>query len=184
MQYTMAIMILVGLVSGLNLLLIFGVIRRLREHERAINRGQRFGGPNAAHKLIIGVGESVGEFSALDVDDVELTHHAVGSSLVAFFSPQCAPCEELLPAFVREAAREPGGRARVVAVVVGEQDHAARLVGELKHVARVVVEQFGGPLTAAFQVRGFPAVVRVSDAGMVAADTYDVAVARRPRLAA
>lgn len=184
MQYTMAITILVGLVSGLNLLLIFGVIRRLREHEQAIHRGHQSGSPSTAHKLIIGVGEAVGEFSASDLDGVEFTHHAVGSSLVAFLSPQCTPCEELLPRFVREAAREPGGRARVVAVVVGDQDHAARLVEELKHVARVVVEQFGGPLTAAFGVRGFPAIVRVNDAGVVTADTYDAAITRRPRLAA
>ncbi|MFC5661709.1 hypothetical protein ACFP3U_01790 [Kitasatospora misakiensis] len=152
-----------GLVLGLfNLLLLYGVIRRLKEIEarpRTAAAPARPTGITDAHRLTAG--------TVLDIPD--------GSrpTLVAFFAPGCAPCEELLPLVAGHAAQEPGGRDRVLAVLSdGTPEDNARFAQALDPVARVVV---GGPKdphitpwTDVFRVDGLPLVCGLDDtaAGM------------------
>lgn len=159
--------VLVGALGVLNLTLTFGVIRRLREDtgSRSQPTGAQPGAPMAP------VGTSVRD-TAPGWD---------GETLVGFFFPGCAPCEEQVPAFI-EYART---RERVVAVVHDRAGNAAELVRKLGQVAQVVVEDgTDGALQKAFRVEAFPSycVVRDGVISSVAGRAVDLAeqVARVP----
>jgi len=78
---------------------------------------------------------------------------------VAFFSPTCQPCREKMPVFVDYARAFPGGRERVLAVVVGDTRDATSFVAALHPVARAVVENPGGTVSSAFNVQAYPTVL-------------------------
>jgi hypothetical protein len=154
MPYLAAATVLLGLLGLLNLLLTIGIIKRLREHTDLLSTLTR--------KPAIGVGEEVGEFAASTVDGNPVDHSALaGDTLVGIFSTTCQPCRETVPKFVAYARTLPGGRERVLAAVVGTAEDAAGFVAELSPVARVVVEGPTGPVSAAFQVRAYPTVLRL-----------------------
>jgi thiol-disulfide isomerase/thioredoxin len=165
MAYVIAALALVGMLCGVNLLLTFGVVRRLREHAELLA-----GAPQVEIGSPVPVGSVVGEFSVATADGDVVTRDSLdGGTVVGFFSPGCGPCEELLPRFVEYAASEGGGRP-VVAVVAAPGAEAGEMAAQLASVARVVVEDaFGGPVSAAFGVRGYPALCVVDGAGTVAA---------------
>jgi hypothetical protein len=157
--------------SALNLLLMFGVIRRLREHEQALAGG----GPEraSAPPRMLSPGEAPSDFMAVDIDGAALSRDQLAAGLVSFFTPDCQPCEARLPRFVRAAEREPSGRAGVLAVVVGDPTQAEPMTRALAPVARVFTEMHGGALTTAFRVSGFPATCRL-DGGQVIAVEPDL----------
>ncbi|KAA2258815.1 hypothetical protein F0L68_23625 [Solihabitans fulvus] len=106
-----------------------------------------------------GVGDPVAPFATSTVDGIGVNQDMFDDeTLVAFFSTTSRPCEETLPKFVEFAREMPGGRARTLAVIVGESG-AERFTEELVPVARVVVERNSrGPLCRAFRVTAFPVV--------------------------
>ncbi|MBL1090752.1 MULTISPECIES: TlpA disulfide reductase family protein [unclassified Streptomyces] len=165
MSFLIAAVVFVGMLCTLDLVLTLGVIKRLREHSERLSGtsgpGSRF------DTLDMAVGEEVGEFATSTVDGERLTRGMLAAdTLVAFFAPGCQPCREKMPAFVDHARALPGGRAQVVAVVVGDPAEAAAFVTELSPVARVVVEEGPDePLSAAFRARSFPTLLRVSPHG-------------------
>ncbi|GAA2590071.1 hypothetical protein SMC26_20370 [Actinomadura fulvescens] len=160
MAFLLALVVFVGLLCTVDLLLTVGVIRRLREHtELLAARNEPPGG--------LPVGSAVGEFTAVDTDGRAVTRESLDDgTLVGFFSPGCAPCEEIKPRFA-EAAGTDGGR-RALAVVSGP---GGRETAEgLSAVARVIVEDDpGGPVCAAFQVQAFPTLYRLGPGGRVTA---------------
>ncbi len=89
--------VLFGALSVLNLLLLFGVLRRLREGvgSRPQPGGAVPGPPMAPVGTIV-----QGTTASWD-----------GETLVGFFTPGCGPCEQQLPAFI-EYARSANGRWR------------------------------------------------------------------------
>jgi hypothetical protein len=154
----------VGLLCLLDLALTIGVIRRLREHSVLLAR--RSSSPHG--ESVAAAGTTVADFGALDADGEQVRRDLLAErTLVGFFALDCAPCRELVPDFVGYAAGVPRGRDRVLAVVVGESGDATDHVGALQSVARVVIEPPGGPLAAAFRVRGFPALAVVDHRGTV-----------------
>jgi thiol-disulfide isomerase/thioredoxin len=157
MLVVIAAIVLVGVLCLLDLVLTVGVIRRLREHSVALSTMSATG----RFPPSISVGDQVGRFTAISVDDAPLRDDMLTApTLVGFFSPTCEPCKELLPAFQAFARRMPGGPDRVVAVVVADSDEADMLVSELRQVGRVVVEErSGGALSAAFGVWVYPTVL-------------------------
>jgi thiol-disulfide isomerase/thioredoxin len=162
----------VAAASLLNLVLTLGIIRRLREHAELLSTVA--GDP----KHSVRTGEKVGDFTTLTVDGAAVTSDLVTEqTLVAFFSPGCKPCQEKLPKFIEFARSMPGGRRQVLAAVVGTTD-TAPWVAELDPVSRVVVEDNGGPLTKAFEVKGFPTTLMVDRDGVgrlvVTADSIDL----------
>jgi hypothetical protein len=167
-------------VSALNLLLTFGVIRRLRQHEQVLGRGAARA---SAPPRMLSPGEAPSEFTAVDIDGAVLSRDQLAAGLISFFTPDCQPCEERLPEFVRAAEREPSGRAGVVAVVVGEPTQAGPMTRALAPVARVFTEMPGGALTTAFRVSGFPATCRL-DRGQVVAVEPDLTEEWQPGRAA
>ena len=204
MPVLVAAVVVLGLVSLVNLLLTLGVVRRLREHTSQL---ANIPGPTGATGPAIG--STVAAFATRTLDGEPITRDGLADqTLVAFFSPGCAPCEELRPAFVRHAATLPGGRERVLAVLTAPdgpgpdrapgqiqgqvqgqvQGHAegqaqvhAEAVAELAAVARVVVEAPGAELVgAAFGVRRYPTLCVVGADGRVVASGPSLTALRTP----
>jgi thiol-disulfide isomerase/thioredoxin len=159
MPFVIAAVALVGVLCALDLVLTFGVIKRLREHTELL--------ADNGTQLTIAKGGEVGDFAASTVDGEHIDHDILrDNTLVAFFSPTCQPCKEKVPTFVEYARSLPGGRDSALAVVVGDADQADAQIDELSRVARVVFEEKNTePVCSAFQVMGFPAVVMVGKNG-------------------
>ncbi|MFG6192716.1 hypothetical protein [Nonomuraea sp. JJY05] len=173
MVFISVAVVLVGALCLLDLLLTFGVIRRLRAHtaelERLGNNGMW------TSDLIPAPGHKVGDLAAstLDGDPVSAATFAE-QTLVAFFSQGCSACEDKLPEFVSQAGAVPGGRDRVLAVVSGEPAQMTETLDALSPVARVVAGQQAAPVIDAFAVRAFPTFSLV-EAGTVLASDNDLA---------
>ncbi|MGC4895992.1 TlpA disulfide reductase family protein [Micromonospora sp. DT31] len=163
MIYVVAGLILVGTITVLNLLLTFAVIRRLRANAAATasGSGSDFTGAVPA------AGERPDTFVARDLDGAVLDDEANPATLVGFFSTGCEACVEQLPTFVRHAADSPGGRARTVAVVQGDETQADSFLRELTPVARVVLESGSSPVSTAFRIGAFPSWVLLDTDGAV-----------------
>lgn len=153
-------------VTLINLVLLLGVVRRLREHETRL-ASMTGGGPPV---LIAPAGGRVGPFTARSVDGRPVDEHSTNAALIGFFSPECGSCHERLPDFRAAAGAHTGP---VLAVVVEDGGDAAPLVDALRTCATVVLEAPTGPVAEAFAVRGFPAFALVTD-GTVRASGYEL----------
>lgn len=161
MGVLIAALILVGALVVLDLVLTFGVVRRLRTHAELI--GKALENHEPAPKPMLAEGETAGDFTARTVDGDAVSRSALtGRTLIGFFAVGCSTCEVKMPEFTAKAKEY--GRDRVLAVVQAAEDEAADYVSRLMPTARVVVEQFDGPVSRAFAVRGTP-VIGVVDVG-------------------
>jgi len=143
MPYLIAAVVVVGVLCLFNLLLLYGVIRRLRTQPEHHPAG------------IARAGSVVGAFTAATTEGTELTaEDLLPDTLVGFFSPGCSACVGELPKFVDLAAGRP--QDRVLAVVVGPETAAAEQVSQLEPKAQVVVAQLGAEIVRAFDVQGYP----------------------------
>ena len=151
----------------LNLVLMIGVIRRLREHTGLLSaRGD-------TADILLGVGETPDDFTAATTDGGHVSRETlIGEQLVGFLSPGCGPCTEILPRFVERAAV--AGRANALAVFALGSEDADGLVAQLEPVARVVVERDDDSVSRAFKVRGFPALCLLNADKVVTASGTDV----------
>ncbi|GAA1533122.1 hypothetical protein GCM10009678_14360 [Actinomadura kijaniata] len=167
MSLLLAATVLVGALGGLNLVLLLGVIRRLREHTEVLSHFQ-------IGKPLLEVGDRIADFATSTAHGQRLTSESLASgTLVAFLSPTCGPCQEKAPELAAYARALPDGPDQVLAVVVGADDEATEMVTRLSPVVTVATEGNGGPLSKAFAVQGFPTVLRVTrgdDGRLVVAD--------------
>ncbi|SDL92962.1 Peroxiredoxin [Nonomuraea maritima] len=174
-----AAIVLVGAVCALDLVLTLGVVRRLKEHTAHLERLLQGGPAGAALEgTLPTVGATVGEFTATTLDGEEIARSSLsGETLVAFFSPGCAPCVEKLPGFLAHARERIGGRSLILAIVApGEPAATAEMTAELRQVATVVVdEDFSDGVANAFSVTEYPAFCLVDSEGTVLAVERDVA---------
>ena len=155
-----AAVVLLALVTTLTLLLGFALVRRLRALEARLELGD-------VH--LPTPGTAIEPFRATTVDGHALDERdlAQGRTLVAFLSPGCGPCDQVVER-LRSDARPP--REQMLAFVMqgaGWRD-APLLAEKLGGVARVAIVPELGPATAAFRVTAFPTLVLVED-GVVAA---------------
>ncbi|MEV4576761.1 TlpA disulfide reductase family protein [Nonomuraea jabiensis] len=165
MSGLVAIVALVSVLTVLNLLLTFGVIRRLREHTELL-AGRAT--PIVGETPSLPVGRQVGDFAATTTDGEPVARALLaGDTLVAFLTPGCEPCEESLPHLVEAAKKWPGGRRNTLVVVTGRRDRAADHVERLAPVARVVVEAPDGPIATGFGVTAYPLFGVVDSSGQV-----------------
>ncbi|WP_181019533.1 TlpA family protein disulfide reductase [Nonomuraea typhae] len=132
------------------------MIKRLREQSELLQGARESPAPE--------VGTEIGDFTARTVDGEPVSRASIAEeTLVAFFSPDCRPCQEKLPLFVSHAATLPAGRVGALAVVVGfDGEESSSFVAQLRAVARVVTEGAAGPMAAAFGVRAFPTMLAVA----------------------
>jgi thiol-disulfide isomerase/thioredoxin len=163
--------VIVGVIAVLNLLLTFGVIRRLREHTDLLASGA---GASRGVPTMIGVGESIAPFRTTGVDGSLVSSDRFGGpTLVGVFAPGCEACEEKLPVFVKHASSFPGGRENVLALVVASDDvEAAPYVDVLVDVAVIVQESQNGPISEALSITGYP-VFAYMEGGVVRASALD-----------
>ncbi len=170
-----AAVIIVGGLCSLDLLLTFGVIRRLREHTSmlAAAAGQ------AESTVGLAVGESPGEFTATTNSGDVLTGPA-GLRVVAFFSSWCSACPERVPPFLEYVNRHRIGRDSVLAVVAQDSTARAPYLDRLAKVAHVCVEPSDGEITKAFQVSGFPAFCLLDADGAIAVSGYNPSALPEP----
>jgi hypothetical protein len=157
MPILIGLVVFVGLLCILDLALTVGVIKRLRILSDKLARVSR--GPASS----ITRGERVHPFRTVTIDGEHLDQdQLVDDTAVAFFTPDCRMCRETLPTFLEYARALPGGRRQAVAVVVGGREETAAYAAELAPVAQVVVEERGGPMSLAFAVIAFPALLQVA----------------------
>ena len=178
MSYLIVGSAIVGGLASLNLLLTLGVVRRLRDHPEQLRQLRESAGYREESSLVVGPGRRPGPFTATTVAGQEVSERwLVGPTLVGFFMPGCAPCQELLPQFVAAAEATSRESGRVLAVIAGPADEAAEYVAALRDVAHVVVEEFDGPIHRAFEVQGWPAVCRLDGTGLVVSSSRDEVLA-------
>ncbi|MFJ3229745.1 hypothetical protein [Streptomyces sp. NPDC086787] len=178
MPYLVTAVVLLAVLCLLNLLLTFGVIRKLRA--QAAEKADR-----VADGLIIPAGSTVAAFSAVTTDGERISRESLGETMLGFFTPGCQACKERLPLFVDQArtiTRETG--RSVLAVVHGTEEETREQVAALSEVAHVVVEAGDGPLGEAFEVTGYPVFGLISADGTLSATTFDPARIPAPAKAA
>jgi hypothetical protein len=151
----------------LNLVLVLGVIRRLREQTTTAPYPH---GPLRPPVMAPGVRPEPVTATALDGAPVG---QDLAGRLVGFFAPGCSLCHERMPEFLAYASHFE--RSDVLAVLVGTPDETAELAGALGRAARPVVEEVNGPLARAFAVHGLPAVCLLDAEGVVVASGTDLA---------
>ncbi|RJL35968.1 TlpA disulfide reductase family protein [Bailinhaonella thermotolerans] len=169
MPYLAAAVALIGALCLANLLLTFGVIRRLREHSERLARpgaGQGAQGPP-----VLRPGDRVDHFAATTTEGLPVDRDRLPErTLVGLFMTGCWPCQEMLPEFADYARNTVGDRDRVLAVVAAlDPAHLEDYEKELAGVAHIVVDEDQGPLVQAFRATGFPAVYLLDPGGVVVA---------------
>jgi hypothetical protein len=163
-----AAVIVIGILCLTDLLLTFGVIRRLRE-QSAIH-----GGASAAELSVSGLdaGETPGQFAGVSTSGEQVTGPA-GFRLVAFFSSWCSVCPKRVPVFVDYIQANQVGHDSVLAVVTGSDAEPVPYLGRLAEVAQVCVEPDDGDLAMAFKVTGYPAFCLLDADGALLAVSHD-----------
>jgi hypothetical protein len=166
---------LVGALGLLNLLLTFGVLRRLREHAAMLREGTAVTPP----VVRLAAGERPDSFSAVSV-----TGKHIGNStelhVVAFFSTACSICAERIEPFAEYLADRGIGPDRVLAVIAQEDGTPAPFQQRLEQVATVCAEPADGAVASAFRVSGFPAFCLLGADGALLASGYDPAMLPTP----
>ncbi|MFC5180503.1 peroxiredoxin family protein [Actinomadura harenae] len=158
MPYLVAAVVLFGVLSVLNLLLTFGILRRMRADAAAGPQAPAGAGDMFALKP----GATVPDFQAVTTRDEPVTRESA-AGVVAFFSADCDGCHDLLPSFLERAGAL--GRENVLAVFGGDEPET---VAELEKVARVVqADRDGGAVSRAFQNEWTPALYLLGEDGRI-----------------
>jgi len=165
----------VGVLCLIDLLLTFGVIRRLREHTAMLARYQ----PGVDQVTGLTAGGAPEAFTATD-NEGAVVQGPPGLSVVAFFSASCSVCPKRVPAFIDYLREHPVGRSEVLAVVIAPASESVPYLADLAEVARVCAEPPGGAVERAFAVQAFPAFFVLDAAGTVRGSSYDPAALPAP----
>lgn len=160
--------VIVGVLCLIDLLLTFGVIRRLREHTELLAGSQ----PGADHVIGLAAGEVPTAFTATDSEGAELRGPS-GLSVVAFFSPSCSICPKRAPVFIDYVRQHPVRRDEVLAVIVGQPTDSVPYLADLTEVARVCTEPPESAIGLAFGVQGVPAFFVLEPGGTVLGSGFD-----------
>jgi hypothetical protein len=165
-----AAVIVVGALCLVDLLLTFGIVRRLREHTALLSSHQL---PDVSVSDL-GVGEVPGSFEAEGTDGQPLEGPA-GWRMVAFFSSSCSICPTRAPLFADYVRTSHAERDTVLAVVVKSAGEPVPYLDLLAAVAHVCLQPDDGQLSNAFGVTGYPAFCLLDETGAVQAVHYDPA---------
>lgn len=175
MPVLIAAVAIVGALCLIDLLLTFGVVRRLREHTEMITR------ISVPEVPVIGLtaGESPAEFSAVTVRGTSVNGPA-GLRLAAFFSSSCSMCPERVPPFVQYLAEHQIAPEHALAVVLGSPDEPPPYLDQLAEVTLACAHGQDSDVAKAFKAVGFPAFCLLDADGAVLATSYDPAMLPEP----
>jgi hypothetical protein len=175
MPFLIAGLAVVGAVCLLDLLLTFGVIRRLREHTELL------AGTAVPDVPVIGLTprQVPAAFETTTTGGVPV-HGPAGYQVVSFFSSSCSICPERVAPFLRYLADHHVPAASVLAVVVGPRDEPPPYLERLAGVAQVCTEEHNGVVGKAFKIVGYPAFCVLGPDGAVLAAGYDPAELPEP----
>jgi len=178
MPLVIAAVAVVGVLCLLDLLLTFGVIRRLKEHTAMFAERGSLAPP------VIGLaeGERPGAFSAMTTDGQHVDE-STPLRLAAFLSTSCSICPERVPLLLKYLTAHHIDRASVLAVVVGPDGEKAPYFESLAEVAQICIEPDEGDVSKAFRAAGYPAFCLLSADGTVLASGYDPQMLPEPALA-
>jgi hypothetical protein len=154
MAFLAAAVVLLAAICLLNLLLIFGVLRRLREHTAELDelrRSRPF--DRAADEASELIGRSLPDLVTTTGDRPEL---------VGFFDAGCSSCHELAPDFAVASRQAPS-----VAVVTGAGQGVDELVALLAGGPTVLLGKRATEASASAGIRAYPTFVRVDAEGTV-----------------
>ena len=175
MPMLIAAVAFVGGLCALDLLLTFGVIRRLREHANMIAES----GGSSRPGWGLDVGEFPAAFSALTTSGQPLGG-ATGLRAVAFFASWCPVCPERVGPFLDFLSGHALARDDVLAVVVDGDGDPPPYLARLAEVATICLEPSDGEIAQAFRLTGFPAFFLLDADGAVTASGYDPAQLPQP----
>ncbi len=156
-------------ISLFNLLLILGIVRRMRQRGPMI----------PAEYVEIESGPQPGmplpEFSVHTTagDRADSSAFSAGRGLVAFLSVGCGACSEELPQLRSYVANQRVDPARSLVFVSGDPDGLSEYARAASAFSQVVVEEANGPLTRRFDIKAFPTVLALHD-GRVQANAPSV----------
>jgi hypothetical protein len=166
MPYLTAAVILVAAASATNLVLTFGIIRRMRSTTAS---AAAVTGRSVSPPPTLPVGTELAPFTAHTVDGREVGRESLlgERGLIGFFSTSCGACKEQVPDFAAYAAGEGFGADRALAVVQGPAAEATEFVAAHFGSAgtTVIVEPEGGPVSQALGVVAFPLFYLVNAEG-------------------
>ncbi len=164
-----AAVIVAIVLTVLNLLVSFAIIRRLRDIES--RGGGHPGHGDALADDLPAVGTRVGSFSVPTIDGDQLDEQVLQGRepvLVSFLSPTCGPCKDLVAAL---AARPDPDPARTILFVDGGDEAAKEFAESLRPHGWVALIDSEGPVGSAFGgVEMFPIVLTVERGVITAAD--------------
>jgi hypothetical protein len=151
------------LLTGFNLVLLFAVLRRLREIESR----------HAPAEVTPAAGTRVGPWAVTLDDGTAMADVDLGpDAMVLFLSPGCGPCGRLVGQLADDPAVLGGGPA--LAVVVGDLPGARTYADMLPSPLPVAYAEEDDPIVVAFGgVDAFPTVV-VVHGGVVRASGHDL----------
>ena len=129
-----------------NLLMLFAVLNRLKEH------GAR--PPGSRRVTVLPAGTSV-----------QVPGDGAKPTLVAFFAPGCPACEKLLPVFTEVAARAAGAERVAMVIAAGLDPERYRVT--LGNAGRLITGPLAVQYVAAFEVIAFPIVYALTPDGVV-----------------
>jgi hypothetical protein len=175
-----AAVVIVGLLCLIDLLLTFGVIRRLREHTELLRDRDH---PITMSPVIgLSAGQTPAAFTVATADGT-VTGPA-GLRLVGFFSAGCSACPERVAPFAGYARSHQLAVDEVLAVIlVGDSGEPPSYLNAVAEVAQVSVQPFDCPAAQAFAVAGYPAFCLLDADGAVLSSGFDPAELPAPAMA-
>jgi hypothetical protein len=171
MPFLAAAVIIVGILCVLDLVLTFGVIRRLREHTELLAGHRR---PVEPPVIKLASGQMPTPFAALTTDGREMTGPE-GLRLAGFFASWCPTCPERVAPFIEYVRAHQIRRDQVLAVLLSGDDGPPAYLGQLAEIAQLSVQEGDGTTTKAFGVSGYPAFCLLDKDGAVIASAFDPA---------
>jgi len=152
-----AALVVAALVAASAFGLVMVLARRLRSVEERVNLFLP-----RMDTTLPDAGTPIPPFTATAVDGTRVTEAEFAGSdrVVAMLTTGCTACHEQIPALI---ALNGSTWGRPVVVVIGTPDARAEMVSALAEHVTVLEEEDGGPLSTAFEVHEFPAVMAVSN---------------------
>ncbi|MDX3312768.1 TlpA family protein disulfide reductase [Streptomyces sp. NPDC054884] len=174
MRFLVAVVVLIGALTVLNLFLTMAIIRRIKQTNVAPRR-------EGSEIPELEVGTRIPDFRAESTSGAVVTNADFfgTEAVLAFYDTGCAVCKTTIPKLIDHAQVNGLKADQVIAVVGGRGNSAADYVDGLDGAATVVLEDSLGPVASAFSIPGFPAFVVVdADGRVVRAGTQSTLDAR------